>query len=144
MSRLDDTAARTGEAEGATPLMVGPARADPVQALVRATKHSLDGVAFAFRSERAFRQEALVLLVAVPLACALTPDLFHRALLIGALLFVMAVELLNTCAEKLCDLVMPQRHPTVKAIKDMGSAAVFCATGACFLAWGAAAAAHLG
>jgi len=108
-------------------------------ALAHSTRHSLDGIAFALRSERAFRQEAAALVIAVPLACALTPDLLQRALLIGALLFVMAVELLNTCAEKICDLVMPQRHPAVKAVKDMGSAAVFCALGACLLAWGAAA-----
>ena len=115
-------------------------RAKPLHALAMATKHSLDGLAHALKSERAFRHEAIVLAFAVPLACVLTGDLLHRALLIGALLLTMAVELLNTCAEKLCDLVMPQRHPTVKAIKDMGSAAVFLSLGACALAWGAVAA----
>jgi len=113
-------------------------------ALARSTRNSLDGIAFALKSERAFRQEAIALTIAVPLACALTPDLLHRALLIGALLFTMAVELLNTCAEKICDLVMPQRHPAVKAVKDMGSAAVFCALGACLLLWGAEAMTRLG
>ena len=112
-----------------------PRRRPRTHSLVGAVKHSLDGVAFALKSEIAFRQEAIALVIAVPLACALTSDLFYRALLIGALLFVMAVELLNTCVEKLCDLVMPHRHPTVKAIKDMGSAAVFCSLGACCLAW---------
>ena len=116
----------------------------PLVALARSTRNSLDGIAHALRSERAFRLEAIVLILAVPLACALTNDLNRRALLIGALLVVMAVELLNTCAEKICDLVMPQRHPAVKAVKDMGSAAVFCALGACLLLWGAAAMSLLG
>jgi diacylglycerol kinase (ATP) len=116
----------------------------PVGALLRATRNSLDGFAFALKSERAFRQEAVALALAVPLACALTPDPFHRALLIGVLMLAMAVELLNTCAEKICDLVMPQRHPMVKAVKDMGSAAVLCALGACLLLWGGAAMARLG
>ena len=122
----------------------GEAALGGLGALARSTRHSLDGIACALRSERAFRQEAIALTIAVPLACALTSDLFHRALLIGALLFVMAVELLNTCAEKICDLVMPQRHPAVKAVKDMGSAAVFCALGACLLLWGAEAMTRLG
>jgi diacylglycerol kinase (ATP) len=119
-------------------------RAAGFGALARATQNSLDGITFALRSERAFRQEAAALLIAVPLACALTPVLVQRALLIGAILLAMAVELLNTCAEKICDLVSPQRHPVVKAVKDMGSAAVFYALGACLLLWGAAALARLG
>src|ERR1700761_1420248 len=101
MSSVDDMAARNGETQATPAFTTDAASTAPVHTFVGATKHSLDGVAFALKSERAFRQEAVALLIAVPLACALTPNLLHRALLIGALLFVMAVELLNTCAEKL-------------------------------------------
>jgi diacylglycerol kinase (ATP) len=57
----------------------------------------------------------------------LTPDYFRRAELIACLLAVLAVELLNTSIEKLCDHTTPQFDPAIKIIKDMGSAAVFCA-----------------
>jgi diacylglycerol kinase (ATP) len=56
----------------------------------------------------------------------------------------MAVELLNTAIEKLCDHVTPERHEQVRAIKDMGSAAVFCALALAALLWGAAGVAFFG
>jgi len=94
--------------------------------LFRALQASLAGLLWALRSERAFRLEAGVLAAAVPAAFILTPDAFRRAELIAVLLIVLAVELLNTAIEKLCDRTTPDFDPAIKAIKDMGSAAVFC------------------
>jgi diacylglycerol kinase (ATP) len=93
----------------------------------RALTVSLAGLANAWRTERAFRLEATVLAAAVPVAFLLTPDFFRRAELIACLLAVLAVELLNTSIEKLCDRTTPQIDPVIKIVKDMGSAAVFCA-----------------
>lgn len=90
-------------------------------------KNSLSGLASAWRTERALRLEVAILVVAVPAACLLTPDWFRRAELIASLLAVLAVELLNTSVEKLCDRTVPQIDPVIKIVKDMGSAAVFCA-----------------
>jgi diacylglycerol kinase (ATP) len=95
--------------------------------LIRASKASLSGLASALRSERAFRLEMAVLAAAIPAAFILTPDPFRRAELIACLLAVLAVELLNTSIEKLCDRTTPQIDPAIKIVKDMGSAAVFCA-----------------
>ncbi len=95
--------------------------------IILAFKASLAGLASALRTERAFRLEVGVLAAALPAAFILTPDFFRRAELIACLLAVLAVELLNTGIEKLCDRTTPQIDPVIKAIKDMGSAAVFCA-----------------
>jgi diacylglycerol kinase (ATP) len=57
---------------------------------------------------------------------------------------VIAIELLNTCIEKLCDHVTPVLHPEVKAVKDMGSAAVFCSLFAAGILWLLALLARLG
>jgi diacylglycerol kinase (ATP) len=96
---------------------------------------SLSGLAQALRTEQAFRTETAVLAAAVPVSFLLTPDYFRRAELIGCLLAVLAVELLNTAIEKLCDRTTPQIDPVIKAIKDMGSAAVFCALCMAGLLW---------
>jgi diacylglycerol kinase (ATP) len=48
-------------------------------------------------------------------------------LLIGAVVFVIIIELLNTGIEKLCDHVRPERHDDIRIIKDTGSAACFLA-----------------
>jgi diacylglycerol kinase (ATP) len=112
--------------------------------LLRATLASLEGIRAALRSERAFRQETLLLVLALPASFALTPDMFRRGELIASLLAVLAVELLNTGIEKLCDHTTPHLDPHIKVIKDMGSAAVFCALGMAVTLWGAAAMARLG
>ena len=112
--------------------------------LDEAFRNSLQGLAHALRSERAIQQEATVLLVAAPVAYVLGTSAFERALLIACLLLLIAVELLNTCVEKLCDHVTPSLNPRIKAVKDMGSAAVFCAMLACGLCWAAAVAERLG
>lgn len=111
--------------------------------LMRALRASLDGLAFAFASERAFRLEVFVLGAAVVVASVCEPDLLRRAALLGALLLVLCAELLNTAIEKFCDLLHPEIDPTIKAIKDMGSAAVFCAIIFAALLWLGAAASWL-
>jgi diacylglycerol kinase (ATP) len=119
----------------------GAAEASPRRgphSIWRAFGFSRAGLAQAFLSERAFRLELLLLAFGVPLAFVLADDVFRRAALIAALVFVLAVELLNTCMEKLCDRIDASPDPAIKAIKDMGSAAVFCALCACALLWSGA------
>jgi diacylglycerol kinase (ATP) len=95
--------------------------------LLRAFLATCSGLAAAFRSERSFRTEIALLAVSLPAAFMLTPDPFRRAELIACLLAVLAVELLNTSVEKLCDRLVPQPDARIKIVKDMGSAAVFAA-----------------
>lgn len=106
--------------------------------VVRAFGFSCSGLAHAFRSERAFRLETLFLALGVPLSFFVADDFFRRAALVAALLVVLAVELLNTGVEKLCDRMTRGPDPVVKAVKDMGSAAVLCSLVACALLWGGA------
>lgn len=123
---------------GAGRLALHPSKWLPIlrkHQITRAFAASLSGLASALRTERAFRLEAAVLAASVPASFLLTPDSFRRSELIGCLLAVLAVELLNTSIEKLCDLTTPHIDPVVKAVKDMGSAAVFCALCMSGLIW---------
>jgi diacylglycerol kinase (ATP) len=95
-----------------------------VNRIWKATVNSWNGLLFVFRSEAAFRQEAAVFLIALPLVFVIAAEPWKRFLLIAVLLLVMTVELLNTAVEKLSDHVTPKRHNTIKNVKDMGSAAV--------------------
>jgi diacylglycerol kinase (ATP) len=95
-----------------------------VDRLWRAAVNSWKGLLFALRSERAFQQELIVLVIAVPLAFLLTGSATQRFMLIGSVLFLMVVELLNTAVEKLADRVTRERDPEIGRVKDMGSAAV--------------------
>jgi diacylglycerol kinase (ATP) len=95
-----------------------------ISAIGRAFRFSIDGIASALKSERAIRQEAFLLACAVPLSFLVATDPFRRAMLIGSVILVVAIELLNSAVEKLCDHLAPERHPAIKDVKDMGSAAV--------------------
>ena len=92
--------------------------------LWRATINTWHGLIAVARSEAAFRQELVLLAIAIPLAFYLTPDVGKRFALIGVIVFILIVELLNTAIEKLSDRVTRDNEPAIKRIKDMGSAAV--------------------
>ena len=96
----------------------------PMDRWLRATVNSWNGLLAAMRSEVAFREELVALVLAVPLAFVVAPDIWRRLALIAAILFLVIVELLNTAIEKLADHVTPVLHPGIGRIKDMGSAAV--------------------
>jgi len=89
-----------------------------------ATENSMRGIKFAFTSEQAFRHEVYLLLAALPLGLFIAPSFAWYVAMIGVLLLVMAIELLNTGLEKLCDHVMADRHPQIGIVKDCGSAGV--------------------
>jgi diacylglycerol kinase (ATP) len=95
-----------------------------VERLWQAVINSWNGLVAVTRSEAAFRQELALLVVAIPLAFVLTDDVGSRFMLIGAIVFILIIELLNTAIEKLSDRITRDNEPAIKNIKDMGSAAV--------------------
>ena len=95
--------------------------------LFNALGYSRDGLAAAWKHEAAFREEVLLLLVAVPLALYFGQDGLARALLIGSLLLVLIVEILNSGLEAIVDKASPEKHELAKRAKDTGSAAALLA-----------------
>jgi len=87
--------------------------------------YSLDGLAAAFRHEDAFRQEVFLAAILIPAVFFLPASGAGRALMIGAVLLVLIVELLNSAVEATVDRISPENHPLAKRAKDIGSAAVF-------------------
>jgi diacylglycerol kinase (ATP) len=103
--------------------------------LIDAFLNSRRALARAFRNEAALRQEIMLLLLGVPLSLVLTDDGWKRAALLGALLTLIAIELLNTGLEKLCDRLHPERHDDIGYVKDLGSAAVLMGICIAALVW---------
>lgn len=89
--------------------------------------YSLAGLKAAYRHEDAFRQEALLAAVLIPLAFYLTPDYLARALMVGSVLLVLVVELINSAIEATVDRISLKDHVLAKRAKDIGSASVFVA-----------------
>jgi diacylglycerol kinase (ATP) len=107
-----------------------------VARIVQAFFNSLAGLADAWRHESAFRQEILLAIVLIPAACVVPVTAAERALLIGAVLVVMIVELLNSSVEAAIDRISFDHHSLSKRAKDIGSAAVFMALVLLALTWG--------
>jgi diacylglycerol kinase (ATP) len=90
----------------------------------RATVNTRNGLAFAIRSEQAFREELIGLALALPLAWLVGATTMRRVELIAAVVLILIVELLNTAIEKLSDRLTTDHDPQIGRVKDMGSAAV--------------------
>jgi diacylglycerol kinase (ATP) len=90
----------------------------------KATINSRNGLAFAFRSEQAVREEIFALLLSLPLAWFVGSTATRAVELVCAVAFVLVVELLNTAIEKLADRLTMDHDKQIGRVKDMGSAAV--------------------
>ena len=109
-----------------------------------ATRNSWNGLVAIAKSEKAFQQELVALLLGIPLAFIVAADAWRRVTLIGVLMLLLIVELLNTGLEKLADVVTRDHHPGIGWVKDMGSAAVGLALLLAGLVWLVAVAERLG
>ncbi len=92
--------------------------------LWNACHYSIAGLAAAYRHEDAFRQEALLAAVLIPLALFLPVSGIGRALMVASILLVIIVELLNSAIEATVDRISLDDHQLAKRAKDIGSAAV--------------------
>jgi diacylglycerol kinase (ATP) len=120
------------------------ARKTGVERIIQAFRNTANGLAACARSEEAFRQELAVFVVALPVAYVVAANFWRFAVLIGALLLILVVELLNTGLERLADEVTRETNPNIGRIKDMGSAAVGLSILLAALLWLAALAEWLG
>ena len=93
--------------------------------LVRATKHSLAGLAVAWKQEQTFRHEVLLFPVIALLLLICKPGLVWSVVLVCGWLLVLVIELLNSAIEQVCNRVSPEFHILIKHSKDMASAAIF-------------------
>lgn len=86
--------------------------------------YSLAGLRHALRHEAAFRQEALLALILLPLALLSWASPLGKAVMIAAVMLVLIVELLNSAIEAAIDRISLEHHALAKFAKDAGSAAV--------------------
>ena len=89
--------------------------------------YSMAGLAAAYRNEDAFRQEAWLAAVLIPVALFLPVGALGKALMVASVLLVIIVELVNSALEATVDRISLDHHHLAKRAKDIGSAAVFVA-----------------
>lgn len=104
--------------------------------LIAATGYSMQGLRAAWQHEEAFRIEASLAVVAMPLAFWVGEGLTHQLLLVMVCGLVIITELLNSAIEAAIDRFGGEIHPLSGQAKDIGSAAVFCSLGLFAVTWG--------
>lgn len=95
--------------------------------LISAFQNSINGLKHGFVHETAIRQEILLLIFSLIAAPAVTFDLWRMLAMIGAVLFILFAELLNTGIEQVANRLTREFSPEIKVAKDCGSAAVLVA-----------------
>lgn len=86
--------------------------------------HALRGIRETFRSERNFKIQIVVAIVAFSVGYWLNLSAGEWLWLSLSITLVFAMELLNTAIEAFCDVVSPGYHPLVQKAKDAAAGAV--------------------
>ena len=97
--------------------------------------YAINGIQAALRHEAAFRQEALLALIVLPVIFWLDIERTERVLLVVVTVLVLLVELVNSAVEAVVDRVGSEHHLLSGRAKDMGSGAVMGALALWIYVW---------
>jgi diacylglycerol kinase (ATP) len=84
----------------------------------------------------AFRTEASVIAIMLPIGIWMGKTAVEWALLIGSCMLVLITELLNSAVENVVDRIGAERHILSKQAKDLGSAAAAVSMLTAVIVWG--------
>lgn len=101
----------------------------------RAGGYARVGWLWAYRHERAFRQEVWMTLVIIPISLWVPTSGVGHGLLIASWIQVLVVELLNSAIEKTIDRFSEEHHELAGRAKDMASGAVLLSLLLCGSVW---------
>lgn len=91
-------------------------------------RFALCGVKEACRRERSFRTQGVIAMLVVAGFLVLRVPLIWFAIAIMAIALVLATELTNAALEAMIDRLHPERHPEIRAAKDMAAGSVLLAS----------------
>lgn len=103
---------------------------------IAATRYSLQGLRAAWHNEEAFRLEAVLVSICMPLAFWIGDGVTHQLLLVLSCGQVLIAELVNSAIEAVVDRISFDHHPLAGRAKDIGSAAVFVSLCIFGVVWG--------
>ncbi|PBQ34345.1 diacylglycerol kinase [Sphingobacteriaceae bacterium] len=91
---------------------------------INAFGYAFSGIYQAFRQETHLKIHAVIALLVIGLAAFFEVCNEHWILLLLAITLVIALEMLNSAVEKLCNIIKPELDPRIKYIKDVSAGAV--------------------
>jgi len=95
--------------------------------ILRSFAYAWAGIRSCSSSEANFKIHILFALAAIILGFLLNISPNEWIAIIICIAFVLAMEMINTAIEKLCDVVQQDIHPGIKKVKDITAGAVLVA-----------------
>ncbi len=96
-----------------------------IKRIINAAGYSYQGLKAAWKNEAAFRQELMMVVVAVPIAYWLAESTYDFLWLVLPLFMIVFAELINSAIEAVVDRIGDEHHELAGRAKDIGSALVF-------------------
>ncbi|MGA9211297.1 diacylglycerol kinase family protein [Kaistella sp.] len=87
--------------------------------------NAIKGLIWMLKSERNFQIEVLALIFNLFLIVYLKITEMEAAIILVVSFSVLSLEILNTCVEKIGDMIQPDYDERIKIIKDIAAGSVF-------------------
>jgi len=97
------------------------------QPLIAAFRYAANGILWFFKLERNAKIHFVCTILVMVTGIGLSVNRTEWLLLTFAIILVWVVEMLNSAIELLCDFVQPERHASIKIVKDLAAGAVLLA-----------------
>ena len=97
------------------------------QPLLTAFRHAANGILWFFRVERNAKNHFICTILVMVVGLILNVSKLEWLFLTVAIISVWVAELINSAIEMLCDYVQPERHASIKIVKDLAAGAVLLA-----------------
>jgi len=94
---------------------------------IRSFQYAFCGLRYAFKKEQSFRIQVLIALVVIVLMFHFNITSLEKTILLIMVFLVLSLELVNTTAENILNVVEPNSRPRAQVIKDTMAAAVLVA-----------------
>jgi diacylglycerol kinase len=89
---------------------------------------AFSGLSQAFKSEANLKLHFIISVLVVIVGAYFSITKVEWLIIFLCMALVISIELINSAFEKLCDMVIPEKHPNVEYIKDVSAAAVLVAS----------------
>ncbi len=97
------------------------------QSLLKSFANAFAGMAYFFVNDRNGKIHLAITVIVLAAGFTFQIVATEWVAILLCIALVIGLEMLNSALEKLCDLVEPNYHPTIKVIKDVSAAAVVLA-----------------
>ena len=95
--------------------------------LIKSFGYALHGLRLVLQSGQNIKIHLVAAVAAITGGALLKIAASEWLVLLLCIGLVIALEIINTCIEQLCDFISPQYHDKIKIIKDLAAAAVLVA-----------------